>query len=530
MRRPLIVLLALTVLSTATPAVGASAAAILPAKGWAGRMSLPHSSSVTGATRPAARTGPIDLALGGQPTALTPPLAVRGTDAAIYEWRSPGWEALGGILLADPAVAVIPGASPSETPLPLYIATGADNDLWVRSETAGWRPLSSLKVICLGAPAATVTMIGANAVLTVACRGADSALWEVSQPVGFGTVPLMSGWRSLGGQIVTGPAAAPLNGSPMLFGIGGDSHLWQRDPSGGWTQLSPQCYGHPEAGAGGGLTAVACRGLDNAIWLTTSTGTAWSGTRPAGGIVTETLAVRGLNDGVALDAVGADDGFWEDVEVAAGGSGWTPYGGGILATVESPYVTNVPFFPQVYPLDCETAALQMALATSGHNYTQPELFPLENPDQRGALWDASGTLHWGDPYTNFVGSVFGSEPKYTGYGVYSPPILSIAQSHGVPAAQGGQGWAPVSVYNAVAAGRPVVAWVEYHWARPVLGTWIAWDGRPINYSTWEHAVVIRGVSGTDLLINDPAAANPYWINRGTFEASFGDFGNMAVVF
>ena len=69
------------------------------------------------------------------------------------------------------------------------------------------------------------------------------------------------------------------------------------------------------------MTAVACRGLDNALWFITNTGATWSGNQTAGGVVTETLAVRGLSDGFALDAVGTDGGSWEDIESAAGPTG-----------------------------------------------------------------------------------------------------------------------------------------------------------------------------------------------------------------
>jgi hypothetical protein len=52
----------------------------------------------------------------------------------------------------------------------------------------------------------------------------------------------------------------------------------------------------------------------------------------------------------------------------------------------------------------------------------------------------------------------------------------------------------------------------------------------VTYSTWEHSVILRGISDTAVLVNDPTNTNPYWVTRGTFEASFADFGNMAIAY
>jgi uncharacterized protein YvpB len=340
----------------------------------------------------------------------------------------------------------------------------------------------------------------------------------------------MSGWQSFGGLLLSGPASAPLSGAVAFFGTGADAHIWQRGLSYGWSQLQPVCYGHPEAGAGGGYTLVACRAMDNAVWVIRNSGGGWSVNAGAGGIVKEILAVRSLDNGVVMDVAGGDDATWEDVDTPGGQSGWYRQGGIVASEPVSPYVNGAPLYQQSMPLDCETAVLQMALAQRGHPWAQSDLFAAENPDTRAAFWDSGGTLHWGDPFTNFVGNVNGSESNYTGYGVYSPPIVSVAQSHGAPWAGGGQGWPPVAVYNSLATGHLVQAWVEYHWARPGLGQWLAWDGRWITYSTWEHSVLLRGVSENAVLVNDPTNPNPYWVDRGTFEASFADFGNMAVFF
>ena len=189
----------------------------------------------------------------------------------------------------------------------------------------------------------------------------------------------------------------------------------------------------------------------------------------------------------------------------------------------------VPIYRQTRNLNCETAAMQMGLAYYGHYYSQDALFAYENADLRQAQW-INGALHWGDPYTNFVGNVNGSETNLTGYGVYYPVILSIARSHGVPNAYGGEGFSPGTVYAELAAGHPVQIWMEARWSRPAVRTWTAWDGRSIRYSLAEHSVILTGVSPTSVRVNDDQFGSQYWVSKWTFETSWRDFNNMAVIY
>jgi len=193
------------------------------------------------------------------------------------------------------------------------------------------------------------------------------------------------------------------------------------------------------------------------------------------------------------------------------------------------FTIPVPVYRQTRNLNCETAAMQMGLAYYGHYYSQDSLFAYENADLRRAQW-INGTLHWGDPYTNFVGDVNGSESALTGYGVYYPVILSIARSHGVPDAYGGEGFSPATIYAELAAGHPVQIWIEARWSRPAVRTWTAWDGRTIRYSLAEHSVILTGVSGTSVRVNDDQFGSQYWVSKWTFETSWRDFNNMAVIY
>jgi uncharacterized protein YvpB len=202
---------------------------------------------------------------------------------------------------------------------------------------------------------------------------------------------------------------------------------------------------------------------------------------------------------------------------------------------------NVPVYKQLRNLDCETAALQMALAALGHNYTQNQLIAMQpRPDTRapvmGTVDGHKAVLQWGNPYKNFVGNIDGADLVPTGYGIYYPPLLALVQSHGVRNAEGGEGaangWTPARIYAELAAGHPVMAWTETGWGHPYVGYWTSFDEKiPIRYSLIEHVVTLSGVSATQVRVNDPwHSGSQYWFSKAAFEASWADFDDMAIVF
>src|SRR5437763_4029832 len=134
---------------------------------------------------------------------------------------------------------------------------------------------------------------------------------------------------------------------------------------------------------------------------------------------------------------------------------------------------TVPVYKQLRNLDCETAALQMALAALGHTYTQNQLIAMQPaPDTRGPVMGPIVNGHktvkqWGNPYKNFVGNIDGAALVTTGYGIHYPPLVPAAPAHGVPNAEGGvgagSGWTPARVGAELAAGHPVSARTETGW-------------------------------------------------------------------
>ncbi|TMD44502.1 MAG: hypothetical protein E6I86_16445, partial [Chloroflexi bacterium] len=155
-------------------------------------------------------------------------------------------------------------------------------------------------------------------------------------------------------------------------------------------------------------------------------------------------------------------------------------------------ILTVPQYHQQHGLSCEASALGMTLAAFGINVAEDTLLSQIGIDYRQPTWDASGAMHWGDPYAAFVGNPNGSEIGLTGYGVYYPRIAAVAQADGATVAQAGEGIAPSTIYQAVMAGHPVIAWTTFDWIYHRVSHYVAFDGRTVQFgSPYEHAVVVR---------------------------------------
>jgi uncharacterized protein YvpB len=440
----------------------------------------------------------------------------RGLGGALWhQWFDQGtwhhWESLGGQLAAQPAaVSLSPGR------LDVFV-WGTDNGLWdKRYDASGWHWVQLGGQIS-SQPSATTS--GSNR-LDVFARGADGALWHDAFD---GTA---WSWEPRGGRLAAAPAAiSPAPGQLMVFVRGRDGALWRDSFVGSWQWegLGGQVVDSPAAVLPGDAFV---EGADGKLWHWQA-----SGWESLGGQLAAPPAV-------VVPAPGEVSVFaqWSDrtlryLHRSAVWDGWQNHGG-VLLSASDPLTFPIPVYLQVMNLDCETAALQMALSALGHSYTQSQLFALEQPDTRPPVMGSDGhVLRWGDPYTNFVGDVNGTDhPPPTGYGIYFPLIASIASSHGAPYASGGEGFSAASVYDAVAAGHPVEVWVEVGWSRPYIGTWTAWDGRAIRYSLNEHTVILSGISPTSVRVNDPWHGTQYWVSKATFETSWSDFHNMAIIF
>ena len=195
---------------------------------------------------------------------------------------------------------------------------------------------------------------------------------------------------------------------------------------------------------------------------------------------------------------------------------------------EGSRVLDVPWYRQAYGLSCEEASLRMALAHQGIATTDAAILGIIGTDERPAYYDG-GALHWGNPYTTFVGNPNGSEIALTGYGTYYPTLARAAAILGGQVLRSGERILPATLYSALLAGHPAVVWITYRWVPATRTDYVAFDGRSSPYAgPVEHAVTAVGISPTSILINDPLLG-VNWIPRATFESAYATYNQMAVI-
>ena len=190
---------------------------------------------------------------------------------------------------------------------------------------------------------------------------------------------------------------------------------------------------------------------------------------------------------------------------------------------------NAPVLHQSMPLDCESAALAVALQTKGFALTQLWVFDALPKQPQAARISRGRPVSWGDPYAAFVGNVNGSEARYTGYGVYYPPIAAVAERAGATV-DAHTGWTTAAIEYQIQLGHPVIVWTNSTFAYSRTSTWRAWDGRAVLYTTQEHTVTVIGfnsLAGTVTVI-DVGVGLRRTISTATFSAAIATFGGMGV--
>jgi hypothetical protein len=238
-----------------------------------------------------------------------------------------GWHSLGGKLSAPPAVAAPPNPNGVTPAQPLFIAASTNRMLYIRSLAVGWQPLGSAPGGCYGSPAAVI--IGTT--LTVACRGANNALWENSAAVPSSGLPQFTGaWTSLGGSLTAGPAVAPVGGTLWFFARGPNGHIFTRTLASGFKQMPWACIGSPAAAeAASGDTIFACQGQDRTLDEAHNSGTGWSSAVSLGGQLIGGPAVAATTESTDLLAEGPHQAVWQWTAL----TGWTSLGGVVVGGV-----------------------------------------------------------------------------------------------------------------------------------------------------------------------------------------------------
>jgi hypothetical protein len=274
-------------------------------------------------------TGSFTVTVSSAPPAVA--VGVEGTNGQMYV-RAPqlggGWHSLGGQLAGPPAVAAPPnpnGAAPAQ---PLFIATSTNKVLYIRSLSTGWQAIGRAPGGCYSGPAAVIT----GSTLTVACRGADNALWENSATVLSSGLPQFTGaWASLGGVLTAAPAVAPAGGVLTFFARSTNGHVYTRTLGSGYRQMPWACTGSPAAAlqAASGVTFFACQGGNHTLDYAVSSGAGWSAAVSVGGSLVGGPAVAATSGAIELFAEGTNSAVYERTPV----TGWTGLGGAAVGGV-----------------------------------------------------------------------------------------------------------------------------------------------------------------------------------------------------
>ncbi len=199
-----------------------------------------------------------------------------------------GWHSLGGAVVAPPAVAAATTAYGTSPAAPLFIATGTNEHLYIRSTSSSWQEITPV-ASCLGGPGAMISTSAGVSTLTVACEGTNKALYYNTATVTGSGLPTFSGsWKYLGGGLTAAPAVAQVGGVTTFFVRGDNGHIYTRTVAAGFTEQSWACIGSPAAAAEAASTSTifACEGTDHALWYAVNGGIGWSSAVSLGGVLT----------------------------------------------------------------------------------------------------------------------------------------------------------------------------------------------------------------------------------------------------
>lgn len=200
--------------------------------------------------------------------------------------------------------------------------------------------------------------------------------------------------------------------------------------------------------------------------------------------------------------------------------------GGDVAVRERPVASAIraPIVKQIYPNNCETAALQMLLASEGVKRSQVLLqqkLRRDGPIDPGTA--ADGSKAWGDPEFGFVGRVEGGGVA-GGFGVYPKPLIELAQRWVNPvdltAVQ------PQVIYRHLLAGHAVLAWIGL--SVGPYETWRGPRGEPVKVNWGEHTVLLRGLRGDLISVNDPLIGKRVTWTKEEFEQKWALLGRRAI--
>lgn len=201
-------------------------------------------------------------------------------------------------------------------------------------------------------------------------------------------------------------------------------------------------------------------------------------------------------------------------------------GGGTVTVPEQAVASRIstPVVQQRFPNNCETAALSMLLASQGTPQDQLALqreLPQDGP--LDPVTGPDGEMVWGDPEKGYVGRVEGGGTA-GGFGVYEGPILDLARQWVDPLDLSSE--SPSALYDQLLEGKPVFAWIGLQ--DGPYETWQSQGGEEVTVNYGEHTVLLVGIEGDRLLVNDPLDGVRKWWSKAEFEQMYERLDRRAI--
>ena len=184
---------------------------------------------------------------------------------------------------------------------------------------------------------------------------------------------------------------------------------------------------------------------------------------------------------------------------------------------ESAYISGVSGHAQAYVLSCEARSAADWAAYYGVSLSESDFL---------------GSLPRSDnPDEGFVGQpndAWGNLPP-NGYGVHADPVAELLQDYGLEAdARRNLSWEALRAE--VAAGRPVIVWVIGQMWTSQAVEYTADDGETATVARFEHTMILIGYTPEVVHVVDAYSGSTQTYALGSFIASWGVLGNMAVIY
>ncbi|ASK62656.1 hypothetical protein CFK37_11100 [Virgibacillus phasianinus] len=189
---------------------------------------------------------------------------------------------------------------------------------------------------------------------------------------------------------------------------------------------------------------------------------------------------------------------------------------------------TVPIYNQYpeLPTGCEATSLAMLLSWGGSTVSKYEAVDKLPKGNKVRLLE--GKWLGANPNQAFVGDPY-SDSDDGSFGVFEGPILAaiekIMPGKGVDLT--GHDFEPL--LQIIHSGKPVMVWTTisqketYH-----SDTWFDENGNRIDWYCNEHAVVLTGIDGKNLIVNDPYTGKEEYYDRSLFEKNWASMGKRAV--